>query len=508
MDIVISAVASELVSRFISFLSKQYRYSSNASCPKENLEMLQRLLLRAHTIVEEAEGRYVSNSRMLVQLKTLTLAMFRGYDVLDTYLPLEKLGEAAEEEVSGFYNNHTWPPFAVTRRQRRRTDDDDDMARSSTTLSSLRHHHHQIVESTVRNLETTVASMAEFVVLLTGCERMSRSPYSSYLYLDNFMFGRQVEKQQVINILTKDSDPSGHPTVLPIIGGCRVGKKTLVGNICSDDRIRSYYPCILHFTGDEILQRIDEEIFRQQQVRTLVTVEFVSDVTDDEWLSFYSSAVARTGRGSKVIIISRLENLARFGTISPVRIRSLSREEYSYLFKVLAFGSADPTDHPRLALLGRELATLFRGSLVMLNVYAAVLRTSLSVRLWTRVLELFRAMARENLATFGEHPKTLLERDGSAVDITGFSPQSAGASFRLVMLTTGKGASNSSALPKMSFGDIVAGAKILPDRFQLVWESTLPPYTVICANCAAEKPQRPVSVSPRNKRQRLLCMSP
>jgi hypothetical protein len=159
MDIVISAVASELVSRFISFLSKQY---SGHAC--------------------------------LAQLRTLTEAMFRGYDVLDTCMPLEKLGDEAEEEVSGFL--HTWPPFAVI--TRRRT---DDLAKSGAlSLRPLRHHQ---VESTVRNLETTVASMTEFVVLLTGCERrMSRSPYSSYLYIDNFMFGRQVEKQQVISILT------------------------------------------------------------------------------------------------------------------------------------------------------------------------------------------------------------------------------------------------------------------------------------------------------------------
>ncbi|OEL26614.1 hypothetical protein BAE44_0012367, partial [Dichanthelium oligosanthes] len=82
MDIVISAVASELVCRFISFLSKKY---SSKTHLKGHLEMLQHLLLRARTIVEEAEGRYISNSGMLEQLKTLTEAMFRGYDVLDTY---------------------------------------------------------------------------------------------------------------------------------------------------------------------------------------------------------------------------------------------------------------------------------------------------------------------------------------------------------------------------------------------------------------------------------------
>ncbi|XP_062206079.1 uncharacterized protein LOC133907956 [Phragmites australis] len=389
MDIVISAVASELVSRFISFLSMKY---SSKACLKKNLEMLQHLLLRVHTVVEEAEGRYIANSRMLSQLKALREAMFQGYDVFDTYMPLEKFGEEEEDN-----------PLRV-------------------------------------------------------------------------------------------------PTVLPIIGGCRVGKKTLVWNICCDDRIRSYYSSIVHFSGDEI-QKIDNDKFKR--VRTLVTIEFVSDVGDEEWLKFYSF-VALTGKGSKVIIISKLEELTRLGTVHPIRINSLSREEYSYLFKVLAFGSANPMDHPRLALVGKELATVFQGSLVMLNVYASVLRTNLNVQFWTRVLELFRVMIYKNLAIFGEHPKSLLEKDGTSVDITGFSLSSlSDTSFRLVLLTTETEASKG-GLPTMGFGDIIAGSVILPKKFKLVWESRLPPYTVICANCTAEKPQQPLS--PRKKRRRL-CVS-
>nr|TKV94490.1 hypothetical protein SEVIR_9G298800v2 [Setaria viridis] len=361
-------------------------YAECLQCLKGNLEKLQHLLLRAHTIVEEAEG----------QLKTLTEAMFRGY-------------------------------------------------------------------------VTPVTNITEFVVLLTGCKRMFHSPYSSYIYIDNFMFGRQVEKQQVINILLQDN-PSRAPTVLPIIGGCRVGKKTLVGNICSDDRIRSYYSSILHFSGDDI-KKIGHKSFKC--VRTLVTTEFVSDVCNKEWIKFYS-LVALTGKGSKVIIISRLEKLIRFGTVNPIRMNSLSREEYSYLFKVLAFGSANPMDHPGLGLVGKELATV--GSLIMLNVYASVLKNNMNISFWTGVLELFR------------HPKTLLEKDGSSVDVTGFS---------LSSLSKG-------GLPQMSFGDIITGSKILPTKFQLVWESRLPPYTVICANCTAEMPPNNHPPSPYSRQKVVL----
>lgn len=479
MDAVISAVASELVCRFISFLSKK---CSSQTHLKGNLEKLQHLLLRAHAIVEEAEARYISNSRMLEQLKTLTEAMFRGYHVLDTYVALDKIGEI--EEVSGLLQ---WPS-AITRRRR--------MANLATRACCQ-------VQSTLQNLETTVTNMTEFVVLLTGCDykRMFRSPYSSYLYIDNFMFGRQVEKQQVISILLQDN-PSRAPTVLPIIGGCRVGKKTLVANVCSDDRIRSYYSSILHFSGDGI-KKIDHKSF-VKRVRTLVTIEISSDVSDKEWLKFHS-LLALTGKaGSKVIVVSRLEKVIRFGTVNPIRINSLSREEYSYLFKVLAFGSANPMDHPRLALVGKELATVFRGSLIMLNVYASVLRNNINLSFWTRVLELFRVMMHKNLTVFGEHPKTLLEKDGSAVDITGFSLSSLSSkSFRLMLLKTQKDDSSGGGLPQMSFGDIIAGSKILPTKFQLFWESRLPPYTVISANCAAEMPSSKQSPLPPNKRRRL-----
>jgi hypothetical protein len=62
-------------------------------------------------------------------------------------------------------------------------------------------------------------------------------------------------------------------------------------------------------------------------------------------------------------------------------------------------------------------------------------------------------MARRNLAVFGEHPTTLLERDGSAVDITDFSLSSlSGASFRLVLLTTTTAAKGGGASDDVVWG--------------------------------------------------------
>ncbi|KAL6641600.1 hypothetical protein ACP70R_019781 [Stipagrostis hirtigluma subsp. patula] len=140
--------------------------------------------------------------------------------------------------------------------------------------------------------------MTEFVILLAGCERIIRRPYDTYLYMENFMFGRHVEKQQ---------------------GGILVGKKTLVAHVCNDERVHAHFSSILHLNTDNFL-RVNPDLCASGS--TLVIVEFTSDVRDEDWTKFYS-LVARMGKGSKVIVITRLENLSRFGTVKPICLKNL-----------------------------------------------------------------------------------------------------------------------------------------------------------------------------------------
>ena len=189
---------------------------------------------------------------------------------------------------------------------------------------------------------------------------MFRSPYDTYLYVDNFMFGRHIEKQQVINILLQDNPTPLAPTVLPIIGAGRVGKKTLVVHVCSNQKVLSHFSSILHLNGESFCKTEIKAFIPAG--RTLVVLELTSDVDDETWQKFYSSA-AHMGRGSKIIIITKIQRLTRFGTVRPVCLNSFSPEEFSYLFKVLAFGSTNPEEHPQLASIALDIAAVLRGSL-------------------------------------------------------------------------------------------------------------------------------------------------
>ncbi|KAM0827708.1 hypothetical protein ACQ4PT_068011 [Festuca glaucescens] len=381
MEVVLSAAAGDLVSRFFSFLMSKY---SDFACSEEKrVERLQQLLLRAHMVAEEADRRYITNSGMLLQLKTLSSAMYHGYDALDTFKRNQLIKECSKEVTV----NDSFESYLCTPVKRFRV---------NGGTSSHKVDNNCDLQDALLKLETILSNMTEFVILLSGCETMMFCrPYDTYLYADNFMFGRQTEKQQVINFLLQHN-PLGSPSVLPIIGGSLVGKKTLVKHVWNDEKVRNYFSSVLHFNGDNFC-RIDSESISR---RTLVIVTFVSDVDDGEWKSFYET-VTCISTEIKIIIVSRMECLARYGTVEPIHLSRFQDEEYNYLFKTLAFGSAQAEDHPKLTLLAGEFIKLLRGSFVGAYSIAYTLRMDLNLQFWLSTLNRFKHVTKNNLTVFG-----------------------------------------------------------------------------------------------------------
>ena len=464
MELAISAAAGELMSRFISFLANKYHSSHEYSEEKE-LKRLQQLLLRARTVIEEADGRYITNSGMLVQFRMLADAMYQGYWALGAcrYISLE---ESIEEE--GEVRNPSAPKrFRMVHGSARKN--------KATYPVDL--------QGALESLEDVVAGMTEFVVLLGGCDRMLRRPYDVYLYNDNIMFGRHAEKQKLLNFMLQHDSSGGVPAVLPIIGGPLVGKRTLLAHVCKDERVRSHFSSILHLNGDS-LGRIAEH-GGLMPGNILVVVELVSDVHEEDWAKFCSTVATSMDNESKVIIISRLKNSERLGTVEPIFLKTLPYEEFSYLFKTLAFGSANPAQHPRLARIADELAREFQSewSIGTANLFADIMRRNLSVHFWLCILSGLRRVVERNLSLFGEHPK-LLARRRHQIDVTDLVLHPMDSPLRVVYSCT-SGSSRTEVtverelLPRVRFGDLVMDPGVRPqgDFNVVVWESRLPPYT-------------------------------
>lgn len=196
---------------------------------------------------------------------------------------------------------------------------------------------------------------------------MHGQPYSAYLRLDKCMFGRHTEWEHVIGFLLHGNPLSSQNLeVLAIVGAALVGKSTLVEHACSDERVRSYFFLILYYSGDHLngetadtFRKRCETKHRNEAVvdaRIMVVIELQGDVDDGTWKKLSRSLT----RESKIIITSKSENITRLGTGQAMRLEILPFEAYWYLFKVLAFGSTDPEETPKLASMAMEIATALR----------------------------------------------------------------------------------------------------------------------------------------------------
>jgi hypothetical protein len=197
MEVFLSAVLGDLTSRSINFI-----INKRSKLPAHTMEeSLQRALIRAQVIVDEAMWRKITNQPMLLQLVMLRDAMHRGYYMLDTfrYQPHDD-EEAKDQAVSrssslsivNFVKHLCFP------------------SRDALTLKEM--------QDALDNLSSMILDVNELVLFLTRYPSLYSQPYSMHLQLANCMFGRQMEAQLVINFLLH-AQPHGAEEleVLPIV---------------------------------------------------------------------------------------------------------------------------------------------------------------------------------------------------------------------------------------------------------------------------------------------------
>ncbi|KAM0860955.1 hypothetical protein ACQ4PT_046196 [Festuca glaucescens] len=176
-------------------------------------------------------------------------------------------------------------------------------------------------------------------MFLCGCPRLRRQPYSMYLLLNKCMFGRQMEMEHIMNFLLQEESAPGaaeDPAVLPIIGPGKVGKSTLIEHACDDERVRNHFSQIFCFNGDDVKDgnidalrdggRIKHESGGTGGGRTLIINEISLDLDRHVWKRLYSAARIHIRSGSKIIIASRSDRIARFGTTQALEYSALLRK--------------------------------------------------------------------------------------------------------------------------------------------------------------------------------------
>uniref|UniRef100_A0A3B6AQS7 NB-ARC domain-containing protein n=1 Tax=Triticum aestivum TaxID=4565 RepID=A0A3B6AQS7_WHEAT len=494
MEVIFSAAMGELASRSISFLVDRYlKQRSAEATEEERLHSLQRLLLRLHVVVEEADDRLITNQAMLHQLSILRQE-YRGYYTLDMFSC-----RAHEDDRT---KDYSFAPskFNPAKRVCFYSGNSEGAAQA------------ELLEQVICSLRNTIEDVSEFVMFLNSYPCLHLQPYNMYLLLDKCMFGRQMEMELVMNFLLQAETAPGtadHLAVLPIIGPRKVGKSTLVEHVCNDERVRNHFSQILFLNGDDLKDasvetlRDGDRIKHKNRVvgggRTLIIIELLLDIEEPVWKRLYSAAKSRIMSGSKMIIVSRSDKIASFGTTEPLRLQFLTHEAYWYFFKVRSFGSTRAEDHPKLASMAMEMANLTSGCFMSANIVSGILKPNFNPHFWSMVLAVLRNLKKTNMSVYGDR-FTLPWKMAEPTYLRRVNKNSSECVVLFLDYETCSAETGPEALRMMSAQDLLFGSVRLRGKFKVhAWTSHLEPHYNYIFHCEIQRPQRLVA---RNKRCR------
>ncbi|GJN01643.1 hypothetical protein PR202_ga18923 [Eleusine coracana subsp. coracana] len=409
-EVVAPAAASVIMERIISFAIDNIPWPSWGGARDAHRQRLKALLRHIDSIVEEAEGRHITNLQLLGELKSLIDTMYRGRFALEAadLDDVIKNSEISDDDAGGDDSVVTTTgkrkfalcsPFNAAKKHAQLILGSGD---GTTTVKSR-------LASVVEELEALRGDyMRDFILLVQGyphrrCNNVPR-PLTTTLFMDRCVFGRHVETERIVAFLLQPAPMSTGLSALAVVGAKGVGKTTLVKHVCADDRVRSHFARIKRFQWwDEQqtswqsgqtewseylsgVRRILDEPRFGAAVRSLLVFEYPYPVNESAWPTLLASS--NLAEGSKVLFTCCDVNFARsIGTAEPVVLRPLPEEEFWYYFKALALGGADPRDHPRITAVGRDISRhLTKSTFLDARLLGTVLRANFDARFWRRVL--------------------------------------------------------------------------------------------------------------------------
>ncbi|TKW22870.1 hypothetical protein SEVIR_4G256400v4 [Setaria viridis] len=416
-EVVVPAALSEILGRIFAFLFDSLPRPSPGA-RELHRRRLERLLGNIGSMVEEAEGRHITNQQLLSHLKALTVGMYRGRFALEV-TDLDDVrnaagGEGDDDDGDGDDDATAAAAAAAAGKRSFALCSSFNRAKRSRVTSLILgggggDEGTERLAAVVEELEgLTRDYMREFILLVQGYPRKVDRPVTTTLYMDRCVFGRHVEKERIVDFLLQRPPPGRAPflSVLAVVGAKKVGKTTLVKHACDDERVRGHFSRIEWFETPDVVRaggQPDQTIWesdgpeylagvrrilgepRFAAERSLLVFEDAWPIDEPAWTALAATPSSLAG-GSKLLLTCRDADIARLGTAEPVVLRTLQEEEYWYYFKAFAFGGADPREHPRIAAVAREISGHLERTFLDARVLGTLLRANFDARFWRRVL--------------------------------------------------------------------------------------------------------------------------
>jgi hypothetical protein len=225
------------------------------------------------------------------------------------------------------------------------------------------------------------------------------------------LYGREIEKQRVVDAMTHGEYSANEITVLPIVGPGGIGKTTFAQNIYK--QVKSHFQVTMwicvsrNFNADRVLKEAsrklppsnhameygtDQEMIERRLIvkRFLLVLDDMWQCNEDEWKRLLTPFRKGGGKGSMVIVTSRMGDVAKMVGTTDYQIElggSKDKDFRDFFYACVSTNQEPWSDHNELLEIGNDIIVKLNGSPLAAKTIGRVLRKQRTLEHWRSVLE-------------------------------------------------------------------------------------------------------------------------
>jgi len=270
-----------------------------------------------------------------------------------------------------------------------------------------------------------VLDKLEYLAIQKGALGLKESTYSSgesgsnvsqklpstSLVAESVIYGRDADKEMIVNWLTSETDIRNQPSILSIVGMGGLGKTTLAQHVYNDPKMdhakfdTKAWVCVSdHFNVLTVTKTILEAITDKKDdsenlemvhkklkeklcgKKFLLVLDDVWNQRRDEWEAV-QTPLSYGAPGSKILVTTRDENVASIMQSKVHRLRQLREDECWKVFEKNASKDDNLELKDELKEIGRRIVEKCKGLPLALKTIGCLLRTKSSILEWQSILE-------------------------------------------------------------------------------------------------------------------------